>query len=73
MFEADQLTTAAPVDRGLPVLAALSNQTWGAVLGMAEVKRNLPSPILGWTKQEHFLSTNRALGDLSTNSMWPKL
>ena len=57
---------------GLPVLAALSNQSWLASLTLADLRHN-SAPILGWTNEEHFPSTNRSLDKLSTNDLLPRL
>jgi hypothetical protein len=56
----------------LPGLAALSNQNWLASLTLADLRHN-SAPILGWTNEEHFPSTNRSLDRLSTNHLLPKL
>ena len=60
-------------DKGYPVLAALSNQSWTACLSLAEVKRNLPASILDWTNEEHIPLTLRSLDNLNTNDLLPKL
>ncbi len=57
---------------GLPMLAALSNQSWIACLTLADLRHN-SAPILGWTNDDAFPSTNRSLDKLSTNHLLPRL
>jgi hypothetical protein len=63
------LMRGAATESGFPVMAALSNQSWSAWLSLGELKRNLPAPILGWTKDEHFPSTSRSLDELDNQSV----
>jgi hypothetical protein len=56
----------------LPVLAALSNQSWIACLTLADLRHNA-APILGWTNEDHFPSTSRSFDILSTNHLLPRL
>ncbi len=63
---------AGTAREGLPVLAVLSNQSWVTCLTLADVRHN-SAPILGWTNQEPFPSTNRSLDKSSTNRLLPEL
>ena len=58
---------------GFPFLADLSNQSLTICLGVSDVYRNSPSWILGWTREDHFQSTNPSLDQLNTNVLLPKL
>jgi len=61
-------------DSGLPILTALSNQSWSACFAMAQVTHNgWSASILGWTNDGAFPSTSRSLGQLNTNLLSPKL
>ena len=58
----------------LPILTALSNQSWSACFAMAPVTHNgWSASILGWTNDGAFPSTTRSLGQLNTNLLPPKL
>jgi hypothetical protein len=59
-------------EKGFPVLAALSNQSWTACLSLAEVRHN-SAPILDWTNDDYIPSTIRSLDNLNTNYLMPRL
>lgn len=58
-----------------PLLAVgFSNQSWAASVALAHAPHNSCSaPILGWTKDLAFPSTNRSFEALNTNHPLPKL
>jgi hypothetical protein len=51
----------------MSILAGLSNQSWNLCLGMVDLRRNSPLPILGWTNDGQLSSTNPSLGQSKTN------
>jgi hypothetical protein len=64
----------ATAEGGLPILTALSNQSWSACFAMVHANHNTWSaPILSWTNEGPFPSTSRSLGQLYTNLLTPKL
>jgi hypothetical protein len=60
-------------DKGFPVLAAMSNESWTASLSTAEVGHNVLVSILGWTNEERIPSTIRSLETLNTNDLLRRL
>ena len=63
---------SSPAPR-VPILAALSNQSWVVDASLVDIRRNVPSAILGWTNREGFPSTSPSLDQLNTNHLWPRL
>ncbi len=72
MIGASAWPHAGAASERLPGLAVLSNQSWITCLTLADVRHN-SAPILGWTNQEPFPSTNRSLDKSSTNHLLPRL